>query len=112
MCFFRLLIYFIFLYEFGEGFSALLVHKWFPGSKNAKKLVHLCLQGVALGCGVFGIWTKFHGERGVVANFYSLHSWMGLMCMSLFAAQVLFFFLFSPIFNSIELSLTFLRNFS
>nr|GMD15264.1 probable transmembrane ascorbate ferrireductase 4 [Ipomoea batatas] len=59
------------------------------GSRNMKKSVHLCLQGVALGCGVFGIWTKFHSREGVVANFYSLHSWMGLVCISLFGAQFL-----------------------
>jgi len=53
-----------------------------------KKTVHLGMQGVALASGVFGIWTKFHGKDGVVANFYSLHSWMGLICVLLFALQV------------------------
>ncbi|XP_038693228.1 probable transmembrane ascorbate ferrireductase 4 [Tripterygium wilfordii] len=67
--------------------EAILVHKWLPGSRNLKKSVHLCLQGVALACGVFGIWTKFHGNDGIVANFFSLHSWMGLICISLFGAQ-------------------------
>ncbi|KAL5553523.1 hypothetical protein UlMin_040924 [Ulmus minor] len=73
--------------------EAILVHRWLPGSKGLKKSVHLCLQGVALGSGIFGIWTKFHGEDGIVANFYSLHSWMGLICMSLFAAQWLMGFM-------------------
>ncbi|CAM8979904.1 unnamed protein product [Rhodiola kirilowii] len=73
--------------------EAILVHRWLPGSMNFKKSVHLCLQGVALGSGVFGIWTKFHGEDGVVANFYSLHSWMGLICISLFGFQWLMGFL-------------------
>ncbi|KAL7091080.1 hypothetical protein ACP275_12G083000 [Erythranthe tilingii] len=72
--------------------EAILVHKWLPGSRNLKKLVHLCLQGLALGCGIFGIWTKFHGQNGVVANFYSLHSWMGLICVTLFGAQWVFGF--------------------
>lgn len=67
--------------------EAILIHRWLPGSRNLKKSVHLCLQGVALGCGVFGIWTKFHGQDGIVANFFSLHSWMGLICVSLFGAQ-------------------------
>ncbi|XP_012829193.1 PREDICTED: probable transmembrane ascorbate ferrireductase 4 [Erythranthe guttata] len=66
--------------------EAILVHKWLPGSRNLKKLVHLCLQGLALGCGIFGIWTKFQGQNGVVANFYSLQSWMGLICVTLFGA--------------------------
>ncbi|KAG4116516.1 hypothetical protein ERO13_D12G174500v2 [Gossypium hirsutum] len=50
-------------------------------------------EGVALGCGVFGVWTKFHGQDGIVANFFSLHSWMGLICVSLFGAQWLVGFL-------------------
>ncbi|KAK6134061.1 hypothetical protein DH2020_032206 [Rehmannia glutinosa] len=73
--------------------EAILVHRWLPGSRNLKKLVHLCLQGVALACGVFGIWTKFHGQYGIVANFYSLHSWMGLICVAMFGAQWLFGFM-------------------
>ncbi|KAK0572935.1 hypothetical protein LWI29_000635 [Acer saccharum] len=67
--------------------EAILVHRWLPGSRNLKKSVHLCLQGVALASGIFGIWTKFQGKDGVVANFYSLHSWMGLICVCLFGAQ-------------------------
>ncbi|XP_027095430.2 probable transmembrane ascorbate ferrireductase 4 isoform X1 [Coffea arabica] len=75
------------------SFSAILVHRWLPGSRNLKKSVHLCLQGLALGSGVFGIWTKFHSQEGIVANFYSLHSWMGLICITLFGAQWLLGFL-------------------
>ncbi|KAF5467606.1 hypothetical protein F2P56_011839 [Juglans regia] len=73
--------------------EAILVHRWLPGSRNLKKSVHLCLQGVALASGLFGIWTRFQGEDGIVANFYSLHSWMGLICVSLFGAQWLIGFL-------------------
>ncbi|KAK6931442.1 Cytochrome b561/ferric reductase transmembrane [Dillenia turbinata] len=73
--------------------EAILIHRWLPGSRNLKKLVHLCLQGVALTCGVFGIWTKFQGRDGIVANFFSLHSWMGLICIFMFATQWLMGFL-------------------
>uniref|UniRef100_A0A7C9DLF7 ascorbate ferrireductase (transmembrane) n=2 Tax=Opuntia streptacantha TaxID=393608 RepID=A0A7C9DLF7_OPUST len=73
--------------------EAILVHRWLPGSRNLKKTVHLGMQGVALASGVFGIWTKFHGKDGIVANFYSLHSWMGLICVLLFALQWLMGFL-------------------
>ncbi|PSR88236.1 Transmembrane ascorbate ferrireductase [Actinidia chinensis var. chinensis] len=73
--------------------EAILVHRWLPGSRNLKKSVHLCLQGVALACGIFGIWTKFQGQDGIVANFFSLHSWMGLFSISLFGAQWLMGFL-------------------
>ncbi|GAB4840240.1 hypothetical protein Ancab_021005 [Ancistrocladus abbreviatus] len=73
--------------------EAILVHRWLPGSRNLKKSVHLCLQGVALASGVFGIWTKFHGRDGFVGNFYSLHSWMGLSCVFLFGIQWMMGFL-------------------
>ncbi|KAL9857663.1 putative ascorbate ferrireductase (transmembrane) [Arabidopsis thaliana] len=71
--------------------EAILIHRWLPGSRKTKKAVHLWLQGMALASAVFGIWTKFHYQRGVFANFYSLHSWMGLLSVSLFAAQVRLF---------------------
>ncbi|KAJ9163399.1 hypothetical protein P3X46_023071 [Hevea brasiliensis] len=73
--------------------EAILVHSWLPGPRSLKKSVHLCLQGVALASGIFGIWTKFQGEDGIVANFFSLHSWMGLTCICLFAAQWLMGFM-------------------
>ncbi|KAI4313983.1 hypothetical protein L6164_026926 [Bauhinia variegata] len=73
--------------------EAILVHRWVGGSRGFKKSVHLCLEGVALASGIFGIWTKFHGKDGIVANFYSLHSWMGLICVFLFGAQWLIGFL-------------------
>ncbi|CAI9096301.1 OLC1v1032405C1 [Oldenlandia corymbosa var. corymbosa] len=73
--------------------EAILVHRWLPGSSNRKKSVHLSLQGFALGSGIFGIWSKFHSNDGIVANFYSLHSWMGLFCITLFGAQWILGFL-------------------
>ncbi|XP_023756090.1 probable transmembrane ascorbate ferrireductase 4 [Lactuca sativa] len=73
--------------------EAILVPRWLPGSRKRKKMVHLWLQGVALTSAIFGIWTKFQGREGVIANFFSLHSWMGLLCVSLFGAQWLMGFL-------------------
>ncbi|KAL8153252.1 hypothetical protein V2J09_011012 [Rumex salicifolius] len=72
------------------GGEAILIHRWLPGSRNMKKSAHLCMQGLALASGVLGIWTKFRGKNGIVANFYTLHSWMGLICMILFVTQVCF----------------------
>ncbi|KAF7808939.1 putative transmembrane ascorbate ferrireductase 4 [Senna tora] len=73
--------------------EAILVHTWLPGSRGLKKCVHLWLQGVALACGIFGIWTRFQAKDGILANFYSLHSWMGLICIALFGAQWMMGFL-------------------
>lgn len=68
--------------------EAILAHKWVSScSRNTRKFAHLSLQGVALGFGLFGIWAKFKGRIGILANFYSLHSWMGLLCVVLFAFQ-------------------------
>ncbi|GAB2297083.1 hypothetical protein Dimus_031183 [Dionaea muscipula] len=50
-------------------------------------------EGVAFASGIFGIWTKFHGDDGIVANFYSLHSWMGLVCVFMFGTQWMMGFL-------------------
>ncbi|CAA2991533.1 probable transmembrane ascorbate ferrireductase 4, partial [Olea europaea subsp. europaea] len=72
-----------FLLVSGEGINYICS---VPGSWNLKKLVHLCLRGLALACRIFGIWTKFHRQDGIVANFYSLHSWMGLIYVSPYVA--------------------------
>ncbi|CAI0458932.1 unnamed protein product [Linum tenue] len=93
--------------------EAILVHRWLPCSRNGKKLAHLGLQGVALSCGVFGVWTIFHVRKGIMGNFLSLHSWLGLICISLFAAQV---FISSPhslylLFNCSLLVLSWLMGF-
>ncbi|URE26107.1 B561 family [Musa troglodytarum] len=71
----------------GEG---ILAHRWGVGlgwARGPRKAAHLWLQGAALGFGVAGLLTKFKGNKGVLANFHSLHSWMGLLCLLLFAAQ-------------------------
>ncbi|XP_026377325.1 probable transmembrane ascorbate ferrireductase 4 [Papaver somniferum] len=49
-------IYSVFVIISGE---AILVHKWCPGSRNLKKLVHLTMQGVALASGALGIRANF-----------------------------------------------------
>ncbi|KAK1438959.1 hypothetical protein QVD17_04772 [Tagetes erecta] len=68
--------------------EAMLAYKTLSGTKGFKKLIHLTLQFVALIFGVIGLWAawKFHNDRGI-DNFYSLHSWIGLACLFLFAIQ-------------------------
>ncbi|KAJ3683392.1 hypothetical protein LUZ60_013619 [Juncus effusus] len=68
--------------------EAILAYKTLSGTKNFKKLAHLSLQLIALILGVIGTWAayKFHNERGI-DNFYSLHSWLGLLSLFLFAVQ-------------------------
>ncbi|KAI3665772.1 hypothetical protein L6452_44404 [Arctium lappa] len=69
--------------------EAMLVYKTVSGTKGFKKLVHLTLQFLAFVFGVIGLWAvwKFHNDRGI-DNFYTLHSWLGLACLFLFAIQL------------------------
>ncbi|XP_022993233.1 probable transmembrane ascorbate ferrireductase 2 [Cucurbita maxima] len=68
--------------------EAMLAYKTVSGTKNFKKLVHLALQFVALFLSLIGIWAalKFHNDKGI-DNFYSLHSWLGLVSVFLFGIQ-------------------------
>ncbi|KAA8547827.1 hypothetical protein F0562_004256 [Nyssa sinensis] len=68
--------------------EAMLAYKTVSGTKNFKKLVHLLLQFLALCLSIIGVWAalKFHNDRGI-DNFYSLHSWLGLVCVFLFVIQ-------------------------
>lgn len=73
--------------------AAMLAYKSLSGTKGFKKLIHLTIQFLALIFGVIGLWAawKFHNDRGI-DNFYSLHSWLGLACLFLFAIQVHIFY--------------------
>ncbi|PSR87803.1 Transmembrane ascorbate ferrireductase [Actinidia chinensis var. chinensis] len=68
--------------------EAMLVYKTVSGNKSFKKLVHLSLQFLAFCFSLIGVWAalKFHIDKGI-DNFYSLHSWLGLACLSLFGVQ-------------------------
>src|SRR5574337_514553 len=66
----------------------MLAYKTVSGTKNFRKLVHLALQFVAFFLSLIGIWAalKFHNDKGI-ENFYSLHSWLGLVSIFLFGIQ-------------------------
>ncbi|KNA20875.1 hypothetical protein SOVF_048400 [Spinacia oleracea] len=68
--------------------EAMLAYKTVPGTKAFKKLVHLVLQFLAFLLAIIGVWAawKFHIDKGI-DNFYSLHSWLGLLCLFLFTLQ-------------------------
>lgn len=68
--------------------EAMLAYKTVSGTKSYKKLVHLSLQFLAFSFGIIGLWSawKFHNDKGI-DNFYSLHSWLGLLCIFLFTIQ-------------------------
>ncbi|XP_023748109.1 transmembrane ascorbate ferrireductase 2 isoform X1 [Lactuca sativa] len=68
--------------------EAMIAYKTISGTKTFKKLVHLSLQFLAFILSLIGLWAvwKFHNDKGI-GNFYSLHSWLGLASLLLFAIQ-------------------------
>ncbi|KAH7295532.1 hypothetical protein KP509_27G053400 [Ceratopteris richardii] len=68
--------------------EAILVHRGMHGTKSNKKAIHFTIQGVAFWMAALGIWTAllFHKTIGI-SNFYSLHSWFGILTVFLFGIQ-------------------------
>ncbi|KAL5539360.1 hypothetical protein UlMin_024608 [Ulmus minor] len=76
------------------GGEAIISYKSLPLRKEVKKLIHLVLHAIALVLGIIGIYFafKYHNESGI-ANLYSLHSWVGLGVIVLYAIQWIYGFL-------------------
>ena len=82
-----------------------MAYKTFPGGRRdlpVQRTVHLTLQTIALGCGIFGIVVifKFQDEANI-PDLYTLHSWLGLIAICLFGLQFLLGF-FSFVFPGAE----------
>ncbi|XP_068646596.1 probable ascorbate-specific transmembrane electron transporter 1 [Aristolochia californica] len=75
------------------GSEAIISYKALPFRKEVKKLIHLVLHAIALVLGIIGIYAafKYHNESGI-ANLYSLHSWLGIGTICLYAIQWIFGF--------------------
>ncbi|KAJ0263285.1 Transmembrane ascorbate ferrireductase 1 [Hirschfeldia incana] len=71
------------------GGEAIISYKSLPLEKPVKKLIHLILHAIALALGIWGICAAFknHNESGI-PNLYSLHSWIGIGVISLYAFQL------------------------
>lgn len=67
-----------------------MCYRALPWSKQVNKCIHLILHGLALVLGAVGISAafKYHNELGI-SNLYTLHSWLGLGTISLYAIQVI-----------------------
>lgn len=72
--------------------AAIISYKALPWQKEVKKLIHLVLHAIALILGAVGIYAafKYHNESAIV-NLYSLHSWVGLGAICLYAIQVIYY---------------------
>ena len=88
--------------------AGMLAYKTISGTKSFKKGVHLTLQFLSFILSVIGVWAalKFHNDKGI-DNFYSLHSWMGLTCVFLFAAQVFTLYFFTSFISFFSFSFWF-----
>ena len=64
-------------------------YKSLPLKKEVQKVIHLVLHAIALALGIVGIIAafKFHNESAIL-NLYSLHSWLGIGIIVLYAIQV------------------------
>lgn len=76
-------------------FAAIIAYKTVNGDKKYQKAVHMTLQGVALLLGIVGVLCayKFHLD-GNIQNFYSLHSWFGIIVILFYLVQVNLFLLY------------------
>ncbi|XP_010444670.2 PREDICTED: transmembrane ascorbate ferrireductase 1-like [Camelina sativa] len=80
------------------GGEAIISYKWLRNEKQKKKKIHLVLHAIALILGIWGICAAFknHNESHI-PNLYSLHSWIGIGVIVLYAFQwhysfIVFFF--------------------
>ncbi|XP_042503591.1 probable ascorbate-specific transmembrane electron transporter 1 [Macadamia integrifolia] len=75
------------------GGEAIISHKSVPFSKGLKKLIHLTLHAIALIFGIIGTYAafKYHHECSA-PNLFSLHSWMGIGVIFLYAIQWIYGF--------------------
>ncbi|PPD85495.1 hypothetical protein GOBAR_DD17567 [Gossypium barbadense] len=84
--------------------EAIMAYKSTPSRRDiqVQKAVHLTLQTIALGCGIFGIVVifKFHNETNM-PDMVTLHSWLGMITICLFGLQYLLGF-FSYVFPGAE----------
>ena len=85
-CIFTTFVYFLF------SFTAMLVYRLFRCcNKLAAKLLHTLLYLLAVPCIVVSTIAVFDSHNlnpKPIPNLYSLHSWLGLVTMGLFALQV------------------------
>ncbi|KAL6637728.1 hypothetical protein ACP70R_025300 [Stipagrostis hirtigluma subsp. patula] len=73
--------------------EAILAYTTIPMDHRTQKMMHMLIHLVALILAIFGVYAafKFH-DAAVAPSLVSLHSWLGIAAVSLFALQWLFGF--------------------
>ncbi|PRQ40991.1 putative ascorbate ferrireductase (transmembrane) [Rosa chinensis] len=84
--------------------AAIMAYKTIPGKRDTQKVVHMILHLLALVSVSLGLFViiKYKNEVGET-DFISLHSWLGIITISLFGLQWLFGFV-AYIFPGSEMS--------
>lgn len=79
-------------------FTAILIYRSFrESSKSNLKLAHATIHGVALFCTISGLKVAYSHHNDENPHIYTLHAWMGIGAVGVFALQYLigfFCFLF------------------
>ncbi|CAJ1932741.1 unnamed protein product [Sphenostylis stenocarpa] len=81
------------------GGEAIMIYKSVPVKRRSVKVVHLLLHLVALVAGILGITAVFKSKKEAgLPHMYTLHSWLGMSAICLFALQYImgFFSYFFP----------------
>jgi len=65
--------------------QAMLAYRAYPFGKKTNKTIHMILQTLAVLFISLGLWVvfKYHNDN-LIANLYSLHSWLGIATVVLF----------------------------
>ncbi|KAL6909465.1 hypothetical protein ACP4OV_001746 [Aristida adscensionis] len=73
--------------------EAILAYSTIPMDHRTQKMAHMLIHLVGLILAIFGVYAafKFH-DAAVAPSLVSLHSWLGIAAVSLFALQWLFGF--------------------
>ncbi|XP_077230205.1 putative ascorbate-specific transmembrane electron transporter 1 [Tasmannia lanceolata] len=80
-----------FIFVSGE---AIIAYKTIPVTRKTQKFIHMKLHLIALLLGILGIYAIFQFQSDLgIPNMRTLHSWLGMGTICLFALQFLFGFL-------------------
>ncbi|CAN6851037.1 hypothetical protein Bca52824_052016 [Brassica carinata] len=76
------------------GGEAIISYKSLPFEKRVNKLIHLVFHAIAIILGILGIYAAFkHHNEKHVPNLYTIHSWVGIGVIVLYALQWLYSFI-------------------
>lgn len=69
-----------------------MAYKTIPAKRKVQKAVHLVLHLIAMVAGALGVYTAFKYKHEIGAkDMVTLHSWLGIITISLFGLQVIIF---------------------